>query len=346
MTNIALATGFRFHHPEILFLLGLLPIVVTAAIIKFMRRPNRFTLPVAHLVGAAPLKRRRSIMRGGPLVMRTMAFTLLAFAAAQPQWGEGHEVVTAQGIEITLVLDLSGSMNAQDFKPSRYEAAKQVVSEFIDGLQTDRVSLVVFSGTAMTQCPMTLDYEVLKGFLEYLDTSTVSLPGTNIGSAIMTGINKFDLENPAVDKVMVLLTDGENNIQDVVTPLEAAKIANRKGIKIYTIGVGTTEGAYVPSGNPFGPKYLTDRWGRPQATRLDEPTLVDIANATGGQYFHASNEQKLKQIYNQISSMEKTEVEKEEYVDYREMFQYFLLPGIILLLFEIIMTNTRFRVLP
>ena len=346
MTNIALQTGFRFHHPEILVLLGLLPIIIAAAVFKFMRRPNRFTLPVAHLVGAAPLKKRRGIMRGGPVVVRTMAFTLLAFAAAQPQWGEGHEVVTAQGIEIALVLDLSGSMNAQDFKPSRYEAAKQVISDFIDGLQTDRASLVVFSGTAMTQCPMTLDYQVLKGFLEYLDTTTVSLPGTNISSAIMTGINKFDLQNPTVDKVMVLLTDGENNIQDVVTPLEAAKIANRKGIKIYSIGVGTTEGAYVPNTNPLGPKYLTDRWGRPQATKLDEPTLIDIAAATGGMYFHASDEQKLRQIYDQISRMEKTEVQKEEYVDYREMFQFFLLPGIILLLFEIIMTNTRFRILP
>jgi Ca-activated chloride channel family protein len=346
MSIADLETGFRFHHPEVLVLLGLIPLIIIAAVLKLRRRPNRFVLPVAHLVGTAPLKRRRGIMRGGPILMRSVAFGLLALAAAQPQWGEGHEKITAEGIEIALVLDLSGSMNAEDFYPSRVEAAKEVVREFVDGLEADRVALVVFSGTAMTQCPMTLDYDVVKGFLDYIDTHTVSQPGTNIGAAVMSGINKFDFEDGAVDKVMVLLTDGENNIEDLVDPVNAAKIANRKGIKIYTIGVGTLEGAPVPTGRGIGPKYAMDRWGRVQTSKLDEDTLIEIAIATGGRYFHASSEKKLSEIYSEISRMEKTEVEREVYVDYREMFQYFLLAGVIILLMEVVLSNTRLRVLP
>jgi Ca-activated chloride channel family protein len=346
MSIAEMQTGFRFHHPEVLILLGLIPLIITAAVLKLKRRPNRFKLPVAHLVGAAPLKKSRGLTHGGPIFLRSVAFALLALAAAQPQWGEGHEKITAEGIEIALVLDLSGSMNAEDFYPSRVQAAKDVVREFVDGLETDRVALVVFSGAAMTQCPMTLDYEVVTGFLDYLDTNTVSQPGTNIGAAIMTGINKFDFTDDASDKVMVLLTDGESNIDDIVTPIEAAKIANRKEIKIYTIGVGTLEGAPVPTGSPIGPKYAVDHWGRLQTSKLDEVTLQKIALATGGKYFHASSEEKLARIYSEISRMEKTEVEREVYVDYREMFQYFLLIGVVLLFLEIILSNTRLRVLP
>lgn len=285
-------------------------------------------------------------MRGGPVLLRSIAFALLVIAAAQPQWGEGKENINAEGIEITVVLDLSGSMNAEDLKPTRLEAAKSVLREFIERLETDRAALVVFSGAALTQCPMTLDYEVLKGFLDYLDTFTVGQTGTNISAAIMNAINKFDLSEESPDKVMILLTDGENNIDDIVTPIEAAKIANRKHIKIYTIGVGTKEGAPVPMmGSPVR-RYATDRWGRIQTSKLDEVTLKAIAAATGGRYFHASNKAKLGQIYDEIGRMETTEVEREVYVDYREMFQYFLLAGLVLLLLEILLANTWFRVLP
>ncbi len=346
MMAAELQTGFRFHHPEVLFLLGLIPLVIIAAWFKFKKRPNVFRLPVAHLIGKAPLKKRRGIMRGVPVFMRIIALALLVTAAAQPQWGEGHELINAEGIEITLVLDLSGSMNAEDFKPTRLEAAKKVIIEFVDGLETDRVALVAFSGSALTQCPMTFDYEVVKGFLAYLDTYTIAQPGTNIGAAIMTGINKFDLNEGTADKVMILLTDGENNVDDIVTPLEAAKIANRKDIKIYTIGVGTKEGAPVPMMGSSIPRYATDHWGRIQTSKLDEKTLMEISAATGGRYFPASNMQKLSEIYEEISSMETTEIEREVYVDYKEMFHYFLLPGLIALMAGVILVNTRFRVLP
>ncbi len=346
MSVADLETGFRFNHPEVLILIGLIPLFVIAAILKFKRRPNRFKLPVAHLVGAAPLRKKRGMTHGWPVLLRAIAFALLAIAAAQPQWGEGREEVTSEGIQIALVLDLSGSMNAQDFYPNRLAAAKQVVQEFINGLETDQVALVVFSGTAMTQCPMTLDYDVVAGFLEYLDTQTISQAGTNIGAAIMSGINKFDFEDNKAEKVMILLTDGENNIEDLIKPIDAAKVAKRKGVKIYTIGVGTTEGAPVPVNGAIGPRYAVDQWGRLQTSKLDEETLIGIATATGGRYFHASSEKKLAEIYEEIGRMEKTEVKREVYVDYREMFQYFLFAGILFLLLEIVLSNTRLRVLP
>jgi Ca-activated chloride channel family protein len=346
MSVAELETGFRFNHPEVLILIGLIPLIIVAAYLKYKRRPNRFKLPVAHLVGNAPIKKRRGLMHGWPVVLRTIAFALLAIAAAQPQWGEGREEVTSEGIQIALVLDLSGSMNAEDFYPNRLVAAKEVVKEFIVGLETDQVALVVFSGQAMTQCPMTLDYEVVAGFLEYLDTQTISQPGTNIGAAIMSGINKFDFENNSSEKVMILLTDGENNIEDLIKPVDAAKVAKRKDVKIYTIGVGTTEGAPVPISGAIGPRYAVDPWGRRQTSKLDETTLIEIAMATGGRYFHASSEKKLAEIYGAIGQMEKSEVKQEVYVDYREMFQIFLLAGIVFLLLEVILSNTRLRVLP
>jgi Ca-activated chloride channel family protein len=272
-------------------------------------------------------------------VLRALAIVFLAFALARPQSGRKGQEVSSEGIDIILILDISGSMRAEDFKPhNRLYVAKQVIKEFIEGRQSDRMGLVVFSKQSFTQCPLTLDYGVLFSFLDKVDFGMIE-DGTAIGLAIANAVNRLR-ESDAKSKVAILLSDGRNNAGEI-DPITAAKAAKAMNVKMYTIGAGKPGNAPIPVDHPiFGKRYI---WAE---TEIDESTLKEIARITGGEYFRAKDEQALARIYRQISRMEQTEIRVKEYLQYNELFSNYAFVGLVLLLAEVVLGNTRYRKIP
>jgi Ca-activated chloride channel family protein len=272
-------------------------------------------------------------------VLRAMAIVLLAFALARPQSGRKGQEISSEGIDIMLVLDISGSMRAEDFKPhNRLYVAKQVIKEFIEGRQSDRIGLVVFSRQSFTQCPLTLDYGVLYNFLDHVDFGMIE-DGTAIGLAIANAVNRLRVSD-AKSKVIILLSDGRNNAGEI-DPITAAQAAKAMNVKIYTIGAGKPGNAPYPVDDPiFGRRYIYIE------NEIDEATLKQIAQITGGEYFRAEDEKALARIYRQISQMEQTKVHVKEYLQYNELFSKYALAGLLLLLVEVVLANTRYRKIP
>jgi Ca-activated chloride channel family protein len=228
-------------------------------------------------------------------------------------------------------------MLAEDFQPNRVEAAKEVAQSFVEGRKNDRIGLVIFSGQSFTQCPMTLDYRVLKNLLRQVRPGMVE-DGTAIGMAIAQGVNRLK-DSKAKSKVMILLTDGVNN-RGEIDPLTAAQIAQTFGIRIYTIAVGTQGEAPYPVMTPFGKRYQN------MPVDVDEKTLQQIALMTRGQYFRATNNRSLKQIYADIDQMEKTRIEVKSYRSYTELFYGWAFLGLLALVAEFVLGGTLLRKLP
>jgi Ca-activated chloride channel family protein len=272
-------------------------------------------------------------------ILRTLAIVFLAFALARPQSGRKGQEISSEGIDIVLALDISGSMRAEDFKPhNRLYVAKQVIKEFIEGRHSDRIGLVVFSKQSFTQCPLTLDYGVLFNFLDKVDFGMIE-DGTAIGVAIANAVNRLR-ESEAKGKVVILLSDGRNNAGEI-DPITAAQAAEAMKVKIYTIGAGKPGNAPYPVDDPiFGRRYIYVE------NEIDEPTLQQIAIITGGEYFRAKDEEGLASIYRQISEMEQTEIKVKEYMQYNELFSNYALVGLMLLMVEIVLANTRYRKIP
>ncbi len=289
------------------------------------------------------LKRSTSLLlRHTLLVLRCLAIALFVVALARPQSGNKASEILTEGVDIMLCLDTSGSMQALDFRwknerQNRLQVVKRVVTDFIKGRKNDRIGMVVFGEEAFTQCPLTLDYGVL---LNFLDQVQIGMAGdsTAVGSALGTCVKRLkDLESKS--KVVILLTDGRNNAGSL-SPETAAEIAKTFHIKTYTIGVGTEGEVPFQVDTIFGKKYVYQR------VDLDEDALKKIADITGGTYFRATNTKALEEIYKQIDRLEKTKVKVKEYMEYKELFWWFLLPGLICILLEIILANTRFRKIP
>lgn len=278
-------------------------------------------------------------------ILKILVLILLIVALARPQSTSRTEEFLTEGIDIMLALDISGSMAAEDFKPSnRLFVAKRVVADFIRGRKNDRIGMVVFAGKSFTQAPLTLDYGVLIHFLNKIHLKMIE-DGTAIGMAIANGMNRLR-NSKAESKVMILLTDGMNN-RGRINPITAAKMAQALGIKIYTIGVGKIGGAPIPTMDPvYGKVYARNPDGSLLLTKMDEGGLMDIAEITGGKYFRAIDSEKLVGIYKQIDEMEKTEMEIKEYMRYGELFPYFTWPAFFLLLTGIFLEYTVFRKLP
>jgi Ca-activated chloride channel family protein len=273
-------------------------------------------------------------------IFRALVIIFLAFSLARPQSGRKSQEVSSEGIDIMLILDISGTMQMEDFKPkNRLYVAKQVIRDFIKGRETDRIGLVIFSKQAFTQCPLTLDYGVLLDFLDKVEFGMIE-DGTAIGMGIATAVNRLR-ETPGKSKVIVLATDGVNNAGEI-DPLTAAQVASAMKVKIYTVGVGKPGYSLFPVQDPFfGKRYVYA-----PGNEVDEPTLKKIASLTGGKYFRATDEKVMLQIYNQISGMEKTKIKVKEYLQYNELFQKFALAGLIFLVLEIVLAHTRFRKIP
>ncbi len=286
--------------------------------------------------------RRRTIrqrLRPTLYLLRLVALILFIIAMARPQSGTQKRDIDAEGIDIILALDISGSMKAEDFKPhNRLFVAKEELNKFIDRRANDRIGLVVFARSSFTQCPLTLDYGVLKSFLAQVDFGMVD-DGTGIGIALANAVNRLR-HSEAVSKIIVLLTDGVNNNWEI-DPLTAANIAKTMGIKIYTIGAGRPGTAMYPVYDPlFGKRYQY------LPNEIDEESLQKIAKITGGKYFRARSEDELNQVYTEIDLMERTKINVNEYVQYEELFFSYLLAGLILFLLEIILSQTLFRKIP
>lgn len=268
--------------------------------------------------------------------MKLIGIALLIIALARPQEVNTERVINSEGIDIMLALDLSGSMRAQDLLPNRLAAAKEVATDFVKGRVADRIGIVVYAGEAYTQCPLTLDYDMIKRVLGSL-VFDESNPGTAIGMGIASSLNRLR-DSEAKSKIIILLTDGQNNSGDI-DPLTAADLAISLGIKIYTIGVGTRGEAPVPAIDAFGRQVLVR-----QKVDVDDETLTKVADMTGGKYFRATDNESLKKIYAEISELEKTKVEIKQYYQYEEKYFPFLLAGVIILLLEFLLGKTRARI--
>ena len=330
----------NFANPILLIFLAAVPLIaywyVRNGIHGSQMGSVRFSnLEVLNSLNPSRKQRFRHIL----IALRMLTITLVVIALARPQSSiDGQEILT-EGIDIILTLDVSSSMKAIDFKPSnRLEAAKMVASDFIQGRTNDRIGMVVFAGRSYTQCPLTLDYGILLSFLESIEIGMVE-DGTAIGMAIANSVNRLR-ESKAKSKVVILLTDGKNN-RGELDPITASQIARAMGVKIYTIGMGKQGTVMYPVDDPvFGRRLV------PMQADIDEPVLLQIAENTGGRYFRATDEQKLKEIFDQIGEMEKTEIEIKEYTQYAELFEWYAIPAFILFLLEILLANTIFRKIP
>jgi Ca-activated chloride channel family protein len=270
---------------------------------------------------------------------RIIAITSLVVAFARPQSGTESREVSARAIDIMLALDVSGSMKAEDFKPlNRLHVAKEEIKRFVKKRTNDRIGLVIFSQSSFTQCPLTLDYGVLLNFLEQVRFGMIQ-DGTAIGMALANCVNRLR-ESPSKSKVIILLTDGVNNAGEI-DPLTAAGIAKTMAVKIYAIGVGKPGNAMYPVDDPiFGKRYVY------LPNEIDEESLREIASKTGGRYFRARSEKELEEIYDEIDQLEKTEIKVSEYVQYRELFPFFVYLGLGFLILEMVLGQTIFRKIP
>ena len=334
----------QFASPVFLILIIVVPLLILA----LRQLPRRTITPVVrfsdfnHGFGASVQKMRQTLsVKALPIltVLRFIVLALLIITLARPQLSQSREHKLTKGIDILLALDISESMRAEDFEgANRIQTAKSVINDFLGHRESDRIGLVVFAGESFTLCPLTLDYPVLAELLSDVEIGQLE-DGTAIGDALATATHRLRA-SASKTKIVILLTDGENNAGSI-TPETAASLAASDGIKVYTIGMGKEGGARIPyADTTFGKRY------REVLTYLDEGTLKQIANTTGGSYFRATDTQSLKQIYAEIDRFEKTKFEVTNTIIHKELVGYFLIPTMLLLGIEILLSNTVLRKIP
>ncbi|MBW7887175.1 MAG: VWA domain-containing protein [Bacteroidetes bacterium] len=330
----------RFAHPEYLYLLFALPLLL--ALMMIMNRAKNSAREKFASAGMfnrlAETYSSKKIFLKGTLMMFSLLF--LAVALANPQVGARMEDVKQEGIDIFIALDVSRSMLAEDVKPNRLEKAKYEIRNLINRLAGDRVGLIVFSGEAYTQFPLTIDYSAANLFLDVIGVESVPNPGTAVGSAISQAMKSFNFEEPTT-KVIIIITDGENNSGDAV---DQAKEAAEKGVLIYTVGMGSPQGAPIPVYDAGGKQidFKRDRSGNIVITKLDEATLQEISSIGKGKYYLSTNSQdELDAIYKDINALQKREIGTKQFTEFDDKFQYFLLAAILLLCWEIILSEKK-----
>ena len=328
--------NITFANPDLLYLLFILiPLIVWYIYRQYKYHPSLQVSGLKALEGISGSF--RNIMRHVLFGLRMLAIALLIVALARPQSVNKWKNETTEGIDIILTLDISGSMLAQDFTPDRLDASKNVAIQFISGRPNDRIGLVVFSGEAFTQCPLTTDHTVLINLFKEVKSGMIE-DGTAIGLGLATAVNRLK-DSKAKSKVIILLTDGVNN-RGEIDPLTAAEIAKSYGIRVYTIGVGSRGTAPYPVQTPFGIQYQNMK------VEIDEGVLKEIASLTDGEYFRATDNNKLKQIYQEIDQLEKSKVDVKEYSSKSEEFYLFAAVAALLLLIELLLRNTWMKQIP
>ena len=333
--------SIAFATPELLILLAIVPVLALLPVL--LRKKWRPAAMRFAGTGAVRQSKRGWKLRVLPFVsaLRWIALALLIVAAARPQTSEAREIIHGEGVDIALALDISGSMSAKDFDPSnRLEAAKLVVGDFIDQREYDRIGLVVFASAPLINSPPTIDHDALVSLLEDVDlASRLGLQAsTAMGMGLATATNMLK-DSASKSKVVVLLTDGVNN-EGVIDPLTAAAAAETLGIRVYTIAMGNPDGVVVTRRGAFGIQQTVTRY------EADEKVLREIAKRTGGRFYLASDTERLQDIYEEINSLEKSEVEVSVFTQHDELARWMLLPGAVILLLELLARATILRTAP
>lgn len=331
---------FRFANQDYLYMLLLLPVLISLFIFnEYRRRQALKKLGESKLVGrlTPELSGSRPVIK---FLFFILALSSVIIILARPQFGARIEEVKREGVEVIIALDVSNSMLAEDIQPNRLTRAKQAISRLVDNLSDDKIGLVVFAGDAYTQIPVTTDYVSAKMFLSTISPDMVPKQGTAIGAAISLASRSF---TPGEDrsKAMIIITDGENHEDD---PVPEAEEASKAGIIIHTIGIGSSEGVPVPVGAGTGRDYLKDSDGSTVITKLDEEILKSIALSAGGKYIRASNTNiGLDEIFNDIRKMKQDELESTMYTEYNDQFQIFSFIAVVFLILDIIVMERKNR---
>ena len=328
--------NIEFAYPQLLFLLLLVPIIGG----WYISRNNRklASMQVSSLKSFHNTASWKRTLRHAGIVLRLLALAAMIIAMARPQTSYEEKKTEGEGIDVVLCIDVSGSMLAQDFKPNRLEAAKQVAADFVKYRPTDRIGLVIFAGESFTQCPITSDHEMLVSQI-YGVRGGFMVDGTAIGSGLATSVDRLR-SGTTKSKVVVLLTDGENN-GGLIDPRTAKEIAKALGIKVYTIGVGTEGFAPTPVQTPGGGIIMQQ-----EKVNIDEKLLTEIAKETGGKYFRARDNESLKQIYAEIDQLEKTKIEINTSRRYTEKFYPMVMAALLFIFLEVLLRFTIFRKFP
>lgn len=328
--------GFEFANPKYFLLLVLLLPMILWYIFK--EKKSHADLQFSSLRAFRGIRHAGRVwLRHVLFVLKVLAIVFLVIALARPQSSNSWQTYTSEGIDIVLGLDISTSMLARDFSPDRLEAAKEVATKFILERPQDRIGLVVFAGESFTQCPLTTDQAVLVNLLREVQSGMIE-DGTAIGLGLANAVNRLK-DSPAKSKVVILLTDGVNN-RGAIAPVTAAELAKTYGIRVYTIGVGTYGEAPYPVPSPFGVQLQNMR------VEIDEDVLRQIATVTGGQYFRATDNSKLEQIYKEIDQLEKSKMEVKHFSKKQEQYFWFGLIGVLLLVGEALLRYTLLRKIP
>ncbi len=330
---------FQFAHTNYLYFLLVIPILIIIFIISLQikKKAVKSFGDLKIISGLMPnVSYRRPRLK---FILLIIALTFIIIGVAGPQFGAKLKKVKREGIEMIFALDVSNSMMAEDIKPNRLERSKQAISKLIDKLHNDKIGLIVFAGDAYTQLPITTDYSAAKMFLSTVSPEIVPKQGTAIGSAIKLGMNSFSPDNNR-SKALIIITDGENHEDNAV---EMAEEANKKGIVVYTIGMGLPKGAPIPIVGRYGQRdFRTDKSGNVVITKLNEQMLQQIASAGNGIYIRANNSNAgINILYKKINKMDKTEIESKIYSEYDERFQYLIAIALILLFVEFIIIERK-----
>lgn len=324
----------QFANPELLVLLAVIPLLILAYVLKL--RNNKAPIKISSISNIGIQDDLvYKLLKHSPFALLNLALLFIIVSLARPQSSLSWQDVTTEGIDIMLAMDISGSMLAEDLKPNRLEASKEVAIDFIKGRPSDRIGLVTFSGESFTQSPLTTDHAVLKNLFKDVKNGLLE-DGTAIGMGLATSVNRLR-DSDAKSRVVILLTDGSNN-QGSVSPATAAEIAREFGVRVYTIGVGTNGKAPYPYRNPFGQISYQN-----VEVKIDETTLKEIADLTGGKYFRATNNRSLKQIYEEIDQLEKSKIEVTEYRKKKEEFFPFALLAAVFVILNFTLKYTILR---
>jgi len=324
---------YRFGDPQFLSLFLAIPALLYVYVRRRRLRSGAIRYSDVESLKQADVRhtgRNRHVL----FALRLFALAALIIAFSRPQTGVTSETVSAEGIDIVLAIDVSSSMLAEDLEPNRLEAVKAVAVEFVEGRRNDRIGLVVFAAEAFTQVPLTLDYSVITDLLGQMEVGMIE-DGTAVGMGLATAVKRLQASD-AESQVVVLLTDGRNNTGEI-GPVTAGQMARALGVRVYTIGAGGEGLARIPVG---GRRYANVE------VDIDEASLQEVAETTGGRYFRATDRQGLSEIYEEIDALETTEIEVENFTTYGELFHYPLAAGLLFLLLEVGLGQSVLRKLP
>lgn len=324
----------QFANPELFVLFAIIPLMLLFYFFKLRKNKASIQFSATKFLPDQSAEIIR-FLRHIPIVLSLLALSLIIVSLARPQSSLSWQDVTTEGIDIVIAMDISGSMLAEDLKPNRLEASKNVAMDFISSRPNDRIGLVTFSGESFTQSPLTTDHAVLKNLFKDVKNGMIE-DGTAIGLGLATSVNRLR-DSDAKSKVVILLTDGFNT-KGSVPPLTAAEIAREFGVRTYTIGLGTNGMAPYPFKTGFGTIAYQN-----VEVKIDEPTMREIAQMTGGKYYRATNNRSLEAIYEEIDQLEKSKIEVTEYRKKKEEFFPFAVIAALVLLVEFTLRNTLLK---